>query len=88
MYNVGDMVCVHVRWPAVAASIATADHLGFITDICTHIHHRNDSRCIEITYLKPRVSEYHGGLLMKTHLISSPYTDVSPVSSTETKTKE
>ena len=83
MYNVGDMVCIQR-----GAGKRRKDHLGFITDICTHIHHRNDSRCIEITYLKPRVSEYHGGLLMKTHLISSPYPDVSPVSSTETKTKE
>ena len=83
MFKVGDMVRV-----TCLTSLGGVSDLGFVTDICTHFHHRHDSRCIEITYLKPRVSQYHGGRLMKTHLIPSPYPDVSLVSSPEDRINE
>ena len=58
-------------------------HLGFITGVCTHANHvRNGSRCIEITYLKPREG------VGANSLIAYPYHDVSLATSTEARTKD
>jgi hypothetical protein len=59
-------------------------HLGFITGVCTHTNHvRNGTRCIEITYLKPRKG-VRG--IDRNILVSYPYHDVSLATSAEART--